>query len=147
MTLKLKKNSIKAKQRARRFAMQAIYQWQVAQYTFTELENQFLSQEEMVSVDTTYFLALVQGVIVHHPDLDQQLQIFLDRPLQGLDFVELAILRLAAYELFQQTELPYKVVLNEAIELAKCFGATDGHKYVNGVLHQLAHKIRPLEFN
>ncbi|MES2998783.1 MAG: transcription antitermination factor NusB [Pseudomonadota bacterium] len=147
MTLKPKKNNIKAKQRARRFAMQAIYQWQLAQHSFSEIENQFLSQEEMISVDTVYFRALVQGVIEYHADLDKELQIFLDRPVKELDFVELAILRLGAYELCKQAELPYKVVLNEAIELARCFGATDGYKYVNGVLHKLAHKVRPLEFN
>jgi N utilization substance protein B len=147
MIVKLKKNSIKARQRARRFAMQAIYQWQLTQHTFTEIAAQFLSQEEMVSVDTAYFQVLVQGVIEYHPDLDQQLQVFLDRPLKELDFVELAVLRLAAYELCKEPELPYRVVLNEAIELAKRFGAMDGHKYVNGILHKLARQVRPLEFS
>lgn len=147
MTLKPKKNNFKMKQRARRFAMQAIYQWQLTQHSFLEIKKQFLSQEEMVSVDTDYFCALVHGVIQHYELLDQQLQVFLNRPLKEVDWVELAILRLAVYELAQQPELPYKVVLNEAIELAKCFGATEGHKYVNGILHQVAHKLRPLEFS
>jgi transcription antitermination protein NusB len=147
MTLKLKKNNFKAKQRARRFAMQAIYQWQLTQHSFSEIEKQFLAQEEMISVDTAYFCTLVQGIMHEHDYLDQQLQIFLDRPLKEVDLVELAILRLAAYELYKQAELPYKVILNEAIELAKCFGATEGHKYVNGILHQLALKLRPLELH
>lgn len=148
MMSKPKKNNFKAKQRARRFAMQAIYQWQLTQHTFSEIEKQFLSQEEMISVDTAYFCDLVRGIIENHSSLDEQLQVFLvGRSLEKLDLVERAILRLGAYELCYQPELPYKVVLNEAIELAKCFGATDGHKYVNGVLHQLAQKVRPLEFS
>ncbi len=146
MTLKPKQNSIKARQRARRFAMQAIYQWQLTQHTLSEIEGQFLSQEEMVSVDTVYFQTLVRGIMACYPDLDQQLQAFLDRPVKALGFVELAVLRLAAYELCKQAEPPYKIVLNEAIELEKCFGAADGYKYINGVLHGLAHKRRPLEF-
>ncbi|MDQ8039803.1 MAG: transcription antitermination factor NusB [Rickettsiella sp.] len=144
---KSKNNKFKAKQRARRFAMQAIYQWQLTQHSFLEIEKQFLSQEEMVSVDTDYFKILVHGVREQHVSLDKELMLFLDRPLKELDFVELAILRLAAFELSKKSELPYKVVLNEAIDLAKCFGATDGHKYINGILHQLAKKLRPLEFN
>lgn len=145
MSSKPKKNNFKAKKRARRFAMQAIYQWQLTQHTFSEIEKQFLSQEEMISVDTAYFCDLVRGIIENQSFLDQHLQVFLDRPLKGLDLVECAILRLATYELCYQPELPYKVVLNEAIELAKEFGATEGHKYVNGILHQLAQKMRPLE--
>ena len=143
---KPKKTNFKAKQRARRFAMQAIYQWWLTQYSFAEIGKQFLAQEEMVSVDTDYFRELVQGIIEQHAFLDQELQLFLDRPLKELDFVELAILRLGAFELCKQAELPYKVVLNESIELAKSFGAADGYKYVNGTLHQLAQKVRPLEF-
>src|SRR5580700_10209499 len=106
MILKSRKpgSSIKAKQRARRFAMQALYQWQLTQHTVSEIEDQFLSQEEMVSVDTTYFQALVRGVVEQQPGLDQQLQVLLDRPLKALDFVELAILRLAAYELLTQVD-------------------------------------------
>lgn len=142
---KAKKNNFKARARARRFAMQAIYQWQLAESSFSEIKKQFLSQEEMVSVDTDYFEKLVQGIMEHHTILDQALAPFLDRPLKELGPVELAILRLAAYELCKLPELPYKVVLNEAIELAKGFAATSSHKYVNGVLHQLASKVRPLE--
>lgn len=147
MTSKPKKNNFKARERARRFAMQAIYQWQLADSSFPEIKKQFLSQEEMVSVDTDYFEKLVHGVMEHHASLDENLEPLLDRALKELGPVELAILRLAAYELCNLPELPYKVVLNEAIELAKVFGATDSHKYVNGVLHKLAEGMRPLEFN
>ncbi len=147
MISKPKKPNFKAKARARRFAMQAIYQWQLAQHSLSEIEKQFLSQEEMVSVDTDYFKTLVRGVMEQHTSLDKEVEPFLDRPLIELGPVELAILRLAAYELCKLPELPYKVVLNEAIVLAKGFAAIDSYKYINGVLHQLAKKIRPLEFH
>lgn len=145
MTLKSKKNNFKGKQRARRFAMQAIYQWHLTQEKFSVIQAKFLEQEEMVSVDTAYFLLLVQGVLRDHTSLDNHLQECLDRPLKELDLVELAILRLGAFELLECAEVPYKVVLNEYIELAKMFGATDSYKYVNGILHLLAKKSRSME--
>lgn len=147
MTLKSKKNNFKAKQRARRFAMQAIYQWHLTQENFSAIQTKFLAQEEMISVDTDYFLLLVQGVLKDQVSLDNHLQQLLDRPLKELDLVELAILRLGSYELLECPEVPYKVVLNESIELAKIFGATDSYKYINGILHLLAKKNRPLECN
>lgn len=146
MTQKLKKNNFKAKQRARRFAMQAIYQWHLTRDNFSVIEQKFLAQEEMISVDTDYFLMLVQGVFKQHECLDAQIQLLLDRPFKELGLVELAILRLATFELSHYLAVPYKVVLNEAIELAKEFGATDSYKYINGILHLLAKQNRPLEF-
>ena len=146
MTLKSKKNNFKAKQRARRFAMQAIYQWHLTQEKSTVIQSKFLDQEEMLSVDTAYFLLLVQGVLQDHEALDKHLQEFLDRPLKELGLVELAILRLGVYELLECLEVPYKVVLNESIELAKMFGATDSYKYINGILHRIAQKNRVLEY-
>lgn len=146
MTLKSKKNNFKAKQRARRFAMQAVYQWHLTQEKVSVIQTKFLAQEEMVSVDTAYFVLLIQGVLRDHESLDKHLQQLLDRPLKELDLVELAILRLGAYELLECAEVPYKVVLNESIELAKMFGATDSYKYINGILHLLAKKNRSLEY-
>ena len=146
MTLKSKKNNFKAKQRARRFAMQAIYQWHLTQEKFSGIQAKFLSQEEMVSVDTAYFLLLVQGVLKDQELLDNHLQQLLDRPLKELGLVELAILRLGTYEMLECPEVPYKVVINESIELAKMFGAMDSYKYINGILNLLAKKNRPLEY-
>lgn len=146
MTPKSKKNNFKAKQRARRFAMQAIYQWHLTQEKFSSIQAKFLAQEEMVSVDTAYFLLLVQGVLKNQESLDNHLQQLLDRPLKELGLVELAILRLGTYELFECPEVPYKVVLNESIELAKMFGANDSYKYINGILNLLAKKNRSLEY-
>jgi transcription antitermination protein NusB len=146
MTLKSKKNNFKAKQRARRFAMQAIYQWHLTQEKFSSIQAKFLAQEEMVSVDTTYFLLLVQGVLKDQELLDNHLQQLLDRPLKELGLVELAILRLGTYEMLECPGVPYKVVINESIELAKMFGATDSYKYINGILNLLAKKNRSLEY-
>lgn len=145
MILKLKKNNFKAKQRARRFAMQAIFQWHLTQEDFSAIQAKFLAQEEMISVDTAYFLLLVQGVLKDREVIDNHLAQFLDRSFNELDLVELAILRLGAYELLECSEVPYKVVLNESIELAKMFGATDSYKYINSILHCLAKKIRSIE--
>lgn len=145
MTLRPKKNNFKAKQRARRFALQAIYQWQLTQEKFSAIQAKFLAQEEMVSVDTAYFTLIVQGVLDDQAALDSYLQPFVDRPLSKLDWVELAILRLGTYELLKCKDVPYKVVLNEAIELAKMFGATDSYKYINGILHLIAQKNRSIE--
>ena len=146
MTQKSKKNNFKAKQRARRFAMQAIYHWHLTQENCSAIQSKFLAQEEMVSVDTAYFLLLVQGVLKDQEALDKHLQQFLDRPLRELGLVELAILRLGVYELLECLEVPSKVVLNESIELAKMFGATDSYKYINGILDLLAKKNRSLEY-
>lgn len=146
MTQQSKKNNFKARQRARRFAMQAIYQWHLTNADFSTIERKFLAQEEMVSVDKVYFISLLQGVLEQYKLLDAQMQLFLDRPLKELDLVELAILRLATFELLYHPEIPYKVILNEAIELAKTFGATDSYKYINGILHCLAKQNRALEF-
>ncbi|OIZ97947.1 N utilization substance protein B [Rickettsiella grylli] len=145
MIQKSKKNNFKAKQRARRFAVQAIYQWQLTQETFSVIQTKFLAQEEMKSVDTAYFTLIVQGILNDHELLDRYLQPFIDRPLCQLDWVEWAILRLGTYELLNCSEIPYKVILNEAIELAKMFGATDSYKYVNGILHRIAEKNRAID--
>lgn len=132
----------KARSKARHCALQAIYQWQLTAQDSQQIIDQFLIQDFMEQVDLAYFLKILKGVIEQCAQLDEQLKPFLDRPLSQLDFVELAILRLGAYELMYQLEVPFKVILNETIELAKTFGATDGHKYVNGILHFLGKKIR-----
>lgn len=139
------KINLPARRRARRFALQAVYQWQLAQDSISVVEKQYLQQEEMVSVDVPYFQELLHGVVNQQQNLDEQLQHFLDRSLKELDPIELAILRMGAFELLERPEIPYRVVLNEAIELAKEFGATDGHKYVNGILNKLARKVRAVE--
>lgn len=133
-------NKMMARRQARQYALQAIYAWQLSNNTLSQVAAHFLSapgMQEMQETDSAYFNDLLAGVVQTHTTLDQQLQPHLARSLQELDPVEKAILRLALYELTQHQEVPYKVVINEAIELAKCFGAQESHKFINGVLDNI----------
>lgn len=130
---------------ARRFAVQAIYQWQVTGQDVRDIVDQFLVAQDPQKFDVGYFRQLISGVASHCSALDQALSPCLDRTLERVDPVERAVLRLGAYELAQCPEVPYRVVINEAVELAKVFGAEKGHRYVNGVLDELAKVARPHE--
>ncbi|MBP8171111.1 MAG: transcription antitermination factor NusB [Pseudomonas sp.] len=125
--------------------MQALYQWHLAGQSVNEIEAQFRVDNDFVGVDGAYFREILHGVPQHKTELDGAFADFLDRPLDELDPVELAILRLSTYELRHRVDVPYRVVINEGIELAKIFGATDGHKFVNGILDKLAPKLRAAE--
>ncbi|HTO17563.1 MAG TPA: transcription antitermination factor NusB [Pseudomonas sp.] len=134
-----------ARRAARALGMQALYQWHMARQAPHEIEAQFRVDNAFVGVDGAYFRELLNGVIDNRGEIDELIAPCLDRPLADLDPVELAILRLSTYELKQRIDVPYRVVINEGIELAKTFGATDGHKFVNGVLDKLAPKLRSAE--
>jgi N utilization substance protein B len=134
-----------SRHRARRAAVQAIYQWQLTRQDPIEIEQGFLLEQDMAEVDIEYFRELVRGVPARVQALDGHLAPHLDRGIEEVDPVERAILRIGAYEFEQHPEIPYKVVLNEAVELAKTFGAEQGHKYVNAVLDKLAARLRPHE--
>ncbi len=123
-------------------AVQALYQWQHTGQNDTVILEQFAAEGNLKSADRKYFRKLVAGVIEQLPHLDQTLSPYLDRPLTDLTPVELAILRLAAYELLFCLELPYKVAINEALEIAKDFGADQSFKFVNAVLDALAKEFR-----
>ncbi len=133
--------------RARRAAMQALYQWQIARHNLRDIENQFAGEQDMSQVDIEYFRTLLHGVPRHLDTVDAELAQAVDREVQQIDPIELALLRMGVYEFLYQLEVPYRVVINEAVELAKKYGAEDGHKYVNGVLDKLAQKLRAPEFN
>jgi N utilization substance protein B len=130
---------------ARRHAVQAIYQWQMAGQDVGEIANQFLEEQDLAGFEVTYFKDLLQGVPKHLNELDELLKPALDRAIESVDPVERAVLRLGAFELRYKPEVPYRVVINEAVELAKVFGAEQGHKYVNGVLDQVAKQVRSVE--
>ncbi|MES9871414.1 MAG: transcription antitermination factor NusB [Sedimenticola sp.] len=130
---------------ARHHAVQAIYQWQMTGQDIRDIHNQFLAEQDPASFEVEYFNTLLSGVPGNLADLDAQLGPCLDRSIESVDPVERAILRLGAFELVHQLEVPYKVVINEAVELAKVFGAEQGHKYVNGVLDKLARQVRKNE--
>jgi len=130
---------------ARHFALQALYQWQVTGQDLADIEGQFLAQEQLGKADVGLFVALLHGVPAHLKGLDEALAPLLDRPLEQVDPVERAVLRLGAFELEHHLDIPYRVVINEAVELAKRFGADQGHRYVNGVLDKLAKRLRRVE--
>jgi len=131
--------------KARGLAVQAVYQWQIAGQPVNDIFAQFMTEHSGKKVDTDYFRDLLHGVVAHLGRIDEGLGDFLDRDIERVDPVERAILRLAAYELLEHPEVPYRVVINEAVELAKVFGAEQGHRYVNGVLDKAARRLRPLE--
>ncbi len=134
-----------SRQQARRFAMQAIYQWQIAETTRGDLLAQFRSEPDMIRCDSAYFADLVEGILSNEPELDAEFAKVLDRPVEQLDPIERATLLVGAYELSNHPEIPYRVVINEAVELAKRYGATDSHKYINGVMDRLARRLREVE--
>ena len=140
------KPSKSAKRReARQLATQALYQRHMAKQSLNEIEAQFRVDNDFSGVDGAYFHDILTGVARQKTELDASFAPFLSIPLEELDPVELAILRLSAWELTSRVDVPYKVVINEGIELAKVFGATDGHKFVNGVLDKLAPVLRAAE--
>jgi transcription antitermination protein NusB len=132
--------------RSRRRALQALYQWQMTGQSSSTIAKQFFEEQDMSIADDDYFRDLLSGVERQQDELDAGLQPLLDRPLEQVDPIERAVLRLAAYELRSRLDVPYRVVLNEAIDLAKDFGSEGGHTYVNGVLDKAALLWRATEF-
>ncbi len=126
------------RRKARQLAVQALYSWQMSGNAIADVEHQFLSEQDTSGADVAYFRALLSGVASQASHLDSKLKPNLARLVEEVDQLELAILRLAAYELMYQGDVPYKVAINEAIELAKMFGAEESHKFINGVLDKLA---------
>lgn len=131
-----------SRRQARRLALQALYQWQLAEGSLTSIEMEFREDNDMTKVDQDYFCDLLHRVPTQISRLDEAITPLLDRTLDELTPIELTILRMGAYELLERADVPYKVIINEGVDLAKTFGATDGHKYVNGILDKLAHRVR-----
>jgi len=132
--------------RARELALQGIYQWRITGGDGAAIEKQIHAEKNLGRYDKELFSGLLLGALGRHSDIESLIAPHLDRPLNELSPVEFAVLLLGTFELFQHSEVPYKVVINEAVELAKTFGGTDGHKYVNGVLDKLAAQLRGPEF-
>ena len=131
--------------RARRRALQAIYAWQISGGTTQQVIAQFAHEQAHEVADLEYFEDLVRGVLGERAGLDQALAPFLDRGVEEVDAIERGVLRLAGYELLHRPDVPYRVVLNEAIEIAKRFGSEHGHTYVNGVLDHASAQWRAVE--
>lgn len=134
-----------ARRRAREYAVQGLYQWQLAGTRVGDIERSLAEDSEFAEADRTLFVQLLHGASSNVEALEAALRPALDRAPDVLSPIERAILLLATFEFVHMPETPYRVVINEAIELAKTFGGTDGHKYVNGVLDKLAPTLRPHE--
>lgn len=134
-----------ARRKARHYAMQALYQWEMAGASLSTIEAEFLVDNDMTHVDTEYFRDILRGVPKELSELDEMLTPCLSRDMNEVTPVEKSILRLAAFELVHRIDVPYKVVINESVELSKKFGATESHKFINGALDQLAQKVRVVE--
>ena len=133
--------------RARRRALQAIYAWQMSGGNAQQVIAQFAHEQAHERADLEYFEDLVRGVLKHEADIDGALAEFLDRTVEEVDPIERAALRIASYELRHRPDVPYRVVINEAIDTTKRFGSEHGHTYVNGVLDHAAAAWRTAEFD
>jgi N utilization substance protein B len=134
-----------AKTNARQCAVQALYQWQMSGNSLLRIETHFLEEEMLKGAQKTYFSELFHGVPQQLDVIDAALAEFVDRPVERIDPVERAILRIGVYELINRLDTPYKVIINEGVNLAKHFGAEGSHKYVNGILDKVSQKIRNVE--
>lgn len=133
------------RRKARHYALQALYQWKMAGQSLTAIEEQFTADYDMKNVDSEFFSDLVHNIPAQIGELDALFEVHLDRKLSDLDPVELSLLRMGSYELQRRIDVPYKVAINETVNLAKRFGATDGYRYINGVLDQVAVACRGVE--
>ena len=134
-----------ARTRARELLLQALYQRQLADHACEELLEQFHAQAAYERVDKAYFDEALEAICASQAQLESRIDALIDRPLEQLDPVELAILLIGVYELASHGDVPYRVVINEGVNLAKRFGATDGHKYINACLDVAAHELRRAE--
>ncbi len=134
-----------ARTRARELMLQALYQKQIAGHTISELLSQFREQTAYARVDQAYFEEQLPAICQSQQQLERTIDGLIDRPLEQLDPVELGILLIGTYELSNRIDIPYKVVINECVNLAKRFGAVDGHKYINACLDTAAQSLREIE--
>jgi N utilization substance protein B len=139
------KGMAKARGKSRRLAMQAVYQWQMTGDNITDIKQQFFDENNMSQIDAEFFSELVSGVASSISDLDTLLEKYMPRSAESVDPVERSILRLAAYEFVNRFDVPYRVVLNEAVNITKEYCAENSHTFVNAVLDKLAKEVRHLE--
>ncbi len=134
-----------ARRRSREFALQGLYQWRVGGADAAAIEGHLPQLEDFAKADREFFVGLLRGVMGQGEALIERISRHIDRPFSELSPIEACVLMLGSFELINHPDTPYRVVINEAIELAKAFGGTDGHKYVNGVLDKVAGEVRPAE--
>ena len=142
---KVKGKGAGTRTRARELMVQALYQKQIAGHSTSELTSQFQEQVAYERVDQTYFDEQFKAISNSQDELEKKVDELIDRPLEQLDPVELAILLIGGYELESRIDIPYKVVINEGVNLAKRFGSVEGHKYINACLDVAAKSLREIE--
>lgn len=140
------KIDLKARHNARKHALQALYQWQLTQHDIRAIEQQFHDEFLGSRVELAYFQELLYGIPAKTSEIDSAFSPYLSRPLEDIDIIELAVLRLATFELLFRLDIPYQVVINEALELVKAFGTQESFRFINGVLDKTARAVRHLEF-
>ena len=131
--------------KARHYAMQALYQWQISHNALQQIEQQFRAEYDFSQVDLEFFQELLHRIPAQLGAIDALFTPFLDRTINELTPIELALLRIGTYELAHRIDVPFKVAINEAVALAKKFGAAESHKYINGVLDNVAKQTRAVE--
>ena len=135
----------KARHSARCLALQGLYQWQMTGENVANIKAQLLREKNPKEVDFNYFAELIEKIPGNIDRIDQYMKKYLDRDFSELNPVETAAMRIGIYELIERLEIPYRVVINEALEITKTFGAVEGYKYVNGILDKVAHEVRNAE--
>jgi N utilization substance protein B len=134
-----------SRRKSRELALKGLYQYLLSPKELRLIVREMADEADFARADEAYFRSLLEGVFDQMPELDSRIAQFLDRPIAELSPIEHAILLISAYELIFDISIPYRVAINEGVELAKSYGGTDGHKYVNGVLDKLAAEARPSE--
>ena len=140
-----KKNLAKTRGKSRRLAMQAIYQWQMTGDSIAGIKQQFLEENNSMKIDVEYFTELVSGVASTLCEIDKLLEKYMNRTIESVDPVERSILRIGSYEFINRLDVPYRVVLNEAVTITKEFCSEKSHAFVNAVLDKVAKEIRHIE--
>jgi N utilization substance protein B len=145
VTPPVKKKGTAQRKKARKLVLQALYQWQISGSSIAKVEAEFRVDNDFDRIDASYFVELFKSIPKEVTELDEAIEPFLDRAKSDVDPVEMNILRMGVYEFKHRLDVPYRVVINEAVELAKLFGGTDGHKYVNSILDKLSLRLRAAE--
>lgn len=140
-----KKTGTAQRKKARKLILQALYQWQISGSSIAQVEAEFRTDNDFDKIDAEYFKSVFREIPKQVSEIDKEIQPFLDRPVSDVDPIEMNLLRMGVYEFKYRIDVPYRVVINEAVELAKVFGGTDGHKYINSILDKLSLRLRSAE--
>ena len=147
MPIKKKKKLVNNRRKSRELVMKSIYRGILNQFDINQIKKDIKDDPDYLKADEVFYQNLFDGVMSYMDQLNSEISNFIDRPIEKLSPIEHSILCISIYELIYDTTIPYKVAINEGVELAKTFGGIEGYKYINGVLDKIAEKKRPLEFS